>query len=98
MTNFEKRMNEINKILNEQNLTKVAHDHFKKITPRKTGNAQQSTTHNQNSIVADYPYAFVLDAGRGHRDGQMRGSTQAPKGMSQPTVDYIRDYIKKTLR
>jgi hypothetical protein len=27
----------------------------------------------------------------------MRGSTQAPKGMSKPTYEHIRDYVYKKL-
>jgi hypothetical protein len=59
---------------------------FYKNTPvGKTGNARSHTTLQGDEIVANYPYAFVLDAGRGFRDGQMRGSTQAPDGMTKPT-------------
>jgi hypothetical protein len=51
-----------------------------------------------NTILAGYPYAGVLDAGRGMRDGQMRGSNQAPKGMTEPTLKFLLDYIKKRVK
>lgn len=57
---------------------------FIKNTPHKSGNARAHTQLRGNTITADYPYAAVLDAGRGYRDGQMRGSEQAPEGMSKP--------------
>ena len=65
---------------------------FRQETPvarKNGGNAQRNTSATRTKITGNYPYAAVLDAGRGYRDGQMRGSTQAPKGMSQPTLDYI---------
>jgi hypothetical protein len=57
---------------------------FVKLTPYKSGNARNHTTLKGNTITANYPYAAVLDAGRGYRAGQMRGSEQAPEGMSKP--------------
>jgi hypothetical protein len=98
MADISQRLNQIQKIIDEKNLAKVAFDEFKKNTPVKTGNARRSTTLSGNTIVADYPYAGVLDQGRGNRDGQMRGSTQAPKGMIEPTMQYLLDYIKKALK
>jgi len=59
---------------------------FKSKTPIRSGNARNNTTLGSNMVIqADYPYAGVLDAGRGNRDGQMRGSDQAPDGMTKPT-------------
>jgi hypothetical protein len=80
-----------------------AYRYFRDITPIRTGNARANTdleNNNYTSVInAHYPYAPVLDAGRGFRDGQMRGSDQAPNGMSQPTINYINklvaDYIKR---
>jgi hypothetical protein len=80
-----------------------AYRFFHDLTPIRTGNARANTnleTNNYTSVIrAQYPYAFVLDAGRGFRDGQMRGSDQAPDGMSGPTQKYITklvsDYLKK---
>lgn len=78
-------------------VTTQAFTFFQKLTPiapKNGGNARRSTTLNKNKIQATYPYASVLDAGRGHRDGQMRGSTQAPKGMSGPTALEIKKLVK----
>lgn len=72
---------------------------FYRNTPIKTGNARRNTKLNKNEIEADYAYAGVLDAGRGFRDGQMRGSKQAPRGMTQPATKVmeqeVQAYIKK---
>lgn len=91
------RLDEVMKAVDEDKLTQLAYDKFKSLTPVKSGNARQSTIKSSNSILANYPYAEILDAGRGFRDGQMRGSTQAPKGMSEPTLAFIRDYLSKKL-
>lgn len=81
--------------MNSKQLTDVAYKKFVDVTPVKTGNAKRNTKKSGNSIDANYPYAQVLDEGRGMRDGQMRGSTQAPKGMTQPTIDHLRDYVRQ---
>lgn len=70
---------------------------FKTSTPVKTGNARRRTSTSRTAIRADYPYAGVLDAGRGYRDGQLRGSEQAPDGMTQPTLEYIDREIQRRL-
>ena len=76
----------------------VAYQTFYATTPKRSGNAKNHTRLVGNTIRADYPYAGVLDAGRGFRDGQMRGSTQAPKGMTQPTLATIRAEVKKFIK
>lgn len=68
---------------------------FKNLTPIDQGHARRNTSLNGNTIEASYPYASVLDAGRGYRDGQMRGSKQAPKGMSGPTKEHMRRLASK---
>jgi hypothetical protein len=68
-------------------------DYFVKMTPVRSGNARANTQLQGDNIVANYPYAFVLDAGRSYRDGQMRGSTQAPRGMSDPTKEFAKKLI-----
>lgn len=85
---LQKRVNDIKKALSPQTLTNVAYNYFKGITPRKSGNAQNKTTKSGNEIRADYPYAKRLDNG---------WSKQAPKGMVNPTIDYLNQYIKKQL-
>lgn len=71
---------------------------FLKNTPIATGNARANTSLRGNVIEADYPYAFVLDAGRGFRDGQMRGSEQAPDGMSEPTKEFAKKLIPQLVQ
>ena len=91
------RMQELETVLTPQNLVNEAYPVFVKSTPIDTGNARRRTEKHQDSIIANYEYAQVLEKGRGFRDGQMRGSQQAPKGMSKPTIDYIRQYITRKL-
>ncbi len=93
MSNILRRLNKVIDTLNSAKLTDVAYKKFVELTPEKTGNAKRKTRKTQNSIEANYPYANVLDAGRGKRDGQMRGSDQAPKGMTKPTIEHIRNYV-----
>ena len=62
-----------------------AYEHFKKITPRDTGNARRRTRQQGNDIVANYPYAGRLNEGH---------SKQAPDGMVDPTIDYIRKLMQ----
>lgn len=53
------------------------------------GNAWNLTDGNvfiHNSLT----YAAVIDAGRGFRDGQLRGSEQAPQGILDPAIAAIR--------
>lgn len=96
-TNAERRMREIERALSPQTIVDQAFPVFVKNTPIDTGNARRKTEKHQDRIIANYEYAQVLEAGRGYRDGQIRGSVQAPKGMSKPTIDYIRNYIRRTL-
>ena len=62
------------------------------------GNARNNTTLQGRTIQANYNYAAVLDAGRGFRDGQMRGSVQAPNGMSKPTIEYAKQVILQKIK
>jgi len=62
------------------------------------GNAREHTVYHANRIIADYPYAAVLDAGRGYRDGQMRGSEQAPHGMTEPTREFAQKLIPQLIK
>ena len=77
---------------------KPAADYFEMITPIRTGNAKNNTYLQGDKIEANYTYAFVLDAGRGFRDGQMRGSIQAPMGMSAPTTTYLQQLITRYVK
>ena len=77
------------------------YQHFRDLTPvaaQNGGNARNNTSYHANQIVANYPYAFVLDAGRSFRDGQMRGSDQAPKGMTEPTKEFAKKLIPQLVK
>lgn len=88
MSNITDRLKEIKSKLSEKNLAKVAHAEFKNTTPIRTGNARAKTDLMGNKINAEYPYANLLNQGL---------SKQAPKGMTEPTIDAIRAYIKNEL-
>lgn len=75
----------------------IANDIFRGVkdkTPVDTGRAKRGwrlLNKGRNiEILNNVPYIGVLDQGRSFRDGQMRGSTQAPKGMTGPTLRQIR--------
>jgi hypothetical protein len=77
----------------------AAYQTFYDVTPVRSGNAKRHTRLSGNTIRADYAYAGVLDAGRGYRDGQMRGSTQfGGKGMTAPTLVTIRTEVTKFIK
>jgi hypothetical protein len=80
------RLDQIKKDLKDQKIAKVGYDFFVQTTPRKTGNAQNSTFLKANVIYANYPYAQRLDDG---------WSKQAPKGMTEPTLKHVEKYIKR---
>jgi len=67
-------------------LPKDAYDHWKKITPIRSGNARKRTRLQGSKIKADYNYAVPLDNG---------WSKQAPQGMSKPTLDYVEKRIAR---
>jgi hypothetical protein len=82
----------------EENMSKVtprmmddAYKFFVKATPIRSGNARRNTDldKNSNTITADYPYAGRLNHG---------WSKQAPDGMVQPTIDYMKKSFHKHLR
>lgn len=80
-----------------KNLPKEAFQVFKDTTPIKTGNAKANTRLKGNTIEANYPYAEVLDKGRHMTNRGMRGSKQAPVGMTKPTEDFIKKRITQIL-
>lgn len=77
------------------NLPKEAYQFFKDKTPIATGNARNNTRLQGNKIVGEYAYASVLDKGRHNTNRGMRGSKQAPKGMTLPTTQFIKDRVKQ---
>jgi len=70
---------------------------FYDVTPVKTGNAKRNTRLKGQDIEANYAYAGVLDAGRHMTARGMRGSDQAPKGMSAPARATLDQEVKKFL-
>lgn len=97
MSNIKKRLDKVLDTINEKNVTQVAFDKFKDITPERSGNAKKNTKKGYNTIDANYPYAGILDKGRHNTNKGMRGSKQAPEGMSKPTLEHVREYVFNTL-
>jgi hypothetical protein len=103
MSNITNRLNKVLEILDDSNVSKVAFDAFKDNTPigdpnrwktkykpknYKPGNARRKTVLKDNEIQANYPYAQRLEEGY---------SSQAPNGMTEPTLKEIRDYVYNKL-
>lgn len=88
MSNIRRRLDRVMRIIDQREVSREAFSKFSETTPQKTGNARRSTSLRGNQIQANYPYAKRLDTG---------WSTQAPEGMSKPTIDHIRDFIKQRL-
>jgi hypothetical protein len=97
MSNISDRLNKVLGTLNDSNLSKVAYDKFRQVTPIKTGHAKRNTNLSGKTIDANYSYANVLDKGRHMTSRGMRGSKQAPRGMTEPTIDHLRQYIQQRL-
>jgi hypothetical protein len=87
-TNITKRVAEVEKVLNEKTLAREAYKVFRENTPYASGNAFRKTILKDNTIEARYPYAQRLDEGY---------SSKKPEGMSKPTLDFIRKWIKQKL-
>jgi hypothetical protein len=79
-----RRIAQLEKALDPNVMAKEAYEYFRDITPVRTGNAQRRTRLSGDEIRADYAYAQRLDDG---------WSQQAPRGMTEPTERFIRDYI-----
>ena len=96
ITSAIKKLNSVAKVT--QQVAQDAYKVFYKTTPEKTGNARSKTRLKGKTIEANYPYAGVLDKGRRMTPKGMRGSRQAPRGMSRPTLEYIKKQIKRRIR
>jgi hypothetical protein len=81
-----------------KNVPKEAYQFFVKQTPVKTGNARRNTKLKGNIIQANYQYAEVLDKGRHMTSRGMRGSEQAPEGMTKPTEEFIQKRVNKIVQ
>ena len=84
----------------KKEVMKPAFAFFRGITPRgSTGNARRSTSQdNAGDINANYNYASVLDGGRKSVNGKMQGSTQAPQGMTKPTMQEVTKLVNNYVR
>jgi len=72
---------------------------FIRQTPIDTGNARRRTRLIGNrTIRAGYRYAQVLDKGRHITSRGLRGSKQAPRGMTIPTKEWSRRRLRQILR
>ena len=88
MTDIRQRLLDIKRVLSSDALAKAAHTEFVKNTPLRTGNARRNTNLQGSTIDANYNYAGKLDSGF---------SKKAPRGMTKPTMDFIRNYVKQQL-
>jgi hypothetical protein len=103
MSNIAKRLNKVLETLDDKNISQVAYKTFVDNTPigdpnrwktkykpknYKPGNARRKTVLKGNEIQANYPYAKRLEEGY---------SSQAPDGMTEPTIEQIRDYVYNKL-
>lgn len=87
LTSFKKQMAAVEAV--GVDLPRAAYKHFVEETPVKSGNARRRTTLQQTKIVADYPYSQRLDEG---------ASKQAPKGMVEPTEQWIQQEVDRRLK
>ena len=89
MSNITDRLNKVLGTLNSRTIAIEAHKKFVSVTPVRSGNARRKTRLNNTDIEANYPYAQRLED---NYSKQTKG-----KGMVQPTLDHIRNFVfKKT--
>jgi hypothetical protein len=72
-----------------ESMPQEAYAVWRSSTPIRSGNARRRTRLRGNTIEARYPYASALDSGT---------SRQAPKGMSEPTEQYLDQKYKNKIR
>ena len=103
MKKIQDRMKKLETILDPETIARAAYPVFYKNTPKGKpslwkkpappgyvpGNARKETVLKKDEIHARYPYAQRLDSGK--------WSTQNPEGMVKPTLEFIREYIKKNV-
>lgn len=82
---------------------------MKEETPIQSGNARRktvlSTNKNGFKLTGNYPYSGVIDKG-GYPNPPKEGtgktrngySTQAPKGVTEPTVKFIEKTMRRKIR
>ena len=84
-----------------KDIPKEAYLFFLNQTPvakKNGGNARRNTKLKGTTIQANYQYAEVLDKGRHMTTRGMRGSEQAPHGMTKPTEDFIQKRVNKIVQ
>lgn len=101
-TNLQNRLRRLQSKLDK--LPEEAHKEFVRLTPvgdpnrwktkykpknYKPGNARRSTILKGDTIQANYPYAQRLNEGY---------SSQAPRGMTEPLLKFLRKRIKDIVR
>lgn len=69
-----------------RDLPQAAHREFVDQTPIRSGNARSKTDLKNNEIQANYPYSIRLE--------KESWSRQAPEGMSEPTIKWIRQQLR----
>ena len=79
-SNIKKIQNRLDKVPDQ------AYKVFVQNTPVRSGNARRNTKLRKETIAANYPYAQRLNEG---------WSKQSPKGMVEPTLNFIRQRIKQ---
>lgn len=107
-TKFRKVNKKVLRFVNNR-LPKLVLDEFKDNTPVDSGNGRRNTklknTRKGFDVVGDYKYSGVLDNGEfpnppKQGTGKTRGgySTQAPKGITEPTIKYTEKTVTNFLR
>ena len=101
---FRKQMNKIENYVDKK-VPKLALKEYKSNTPKASGNARRKTKLRNRTIIGDYPYAGVLDDGLfpnppKEGTGKTSGgySTQAPQGMTKPTIKEIEKQFRAFIR
>lgn len=87
-SNCVARLNKVLSVVNNNHITDVAYKAYVKNTPIRSGNARRKTRKGAGTIDANYAYAQRLEEG---------WSKQAPNGMTEPTLEEVREYVFKQL-
>jgi hypothetical protein len=90
----------LNKIKRDlQRYPEQAVQEYRRLTPVDKGFARRQTQlRGRDTIVRDYDYAEVLDRGRRVQGRQMRGSRQAPDGMTRPFIKWVQAQMARIFR
>ena len=101
---FQKQLQSIKDYVSE-GLVKEMVDEYRQQTPIDTGNARRKTIRKRNSVVGNYGYAGVLDQGLfpnppKEGTGKTSGgySTQATRGMAEPTIEHVEKELDKFIK